>query len=203
MEYSSNRKYKNNYEKDIDQYQQQQNEEFLNSTFNKLYYLLKPGCPRNYTLPQNFQNLLKRILSTNFSIMKNNESAIINGLLEKVSQQYNSDQRVLSKFQHLYSRLTKKQGLTKRWGILYILNSLSKNNNEKDMSFSATNELQQNYLNMPMNNNILLEKGCLGTNSFNKFQPNAFDINTSNNINYYNNNLSPISNINERTRSNF
>ena len=37
MEYSSNRKYKNNYEKDIDQYQQQQNEEFLNSTFNKLY----------------------------------------------------------------------------------------------------------------------------------------------------------------------
>ena len=198
MEYSSNRKYKNNYEKDIDQYQQQQNEEFLNSTFNKLYYLLKPGCPRNYTLPQNFQNLLKRILSTNFSIMKNNESAIINGLLEKVSQQYNSDQRVLSKFQQLYSRLTKKQGLTKRWGILYILNALSKNNNEKDMSFSATNELQQNYLNMPMNNNILLEKGCLGTNSFNKFQPNAFDINTSSNINYYNNNLSPISNINER-----
>ena len=77
MEYSSSRK-KNFYENDIEQYQQQQNDELLNSTFNKLYHSLVPSCPINYALPQKFQNLLKRILSTNFSVLKNDESIIVN-----------------------------------------------------------------------------------------------------------------------------
>ena len=75
MEYSSSRK-KNFYENDIEQYQQQQNDEYLNSTFNKLYHSLVPNCPINYALPQKFQNLLKRILSTNFSVMKNDKSVM-------------------------------------------------------------------------------------------------------------------------------
>ena len=77
MESSSSRKSPKFFEKDIEQFQHQQNEELLTSTFNNLYQSLNPTCPSNYTLPLNLQNLLKRILSTNFSIMKNDESKII------------------------------------------------------------------------------------------------------------------------------
>ena len=140
MEYSSNGKNKIFYDKNIEQFQKQQNEEF-NSTFNKLYHALNPNCPNNYALPQNFQNLLRRILSTNFSIMKNEESVIINSLLEKISKSSNFNQDIINKFQKLFSSLTKKKTLTKRWGILYILNALSKNRNYKDIIFSATNNI--------------------------------------------------------------
>ena len=197
MEYSSNRKNKIFYDKDIEQFQQLQNEE-LNSTFNKLYHSLNPNCPNNYGLPQNFQNLLRRILSTNFSIMKNDESAIINSLLEKVSKSSNFNQDIINKFQYLYSLLTKKRTLTKRWGILYILNSLSKNNNYKEMNFSATNELQQNYMNMNANmqKNMLIDNCLNCSNIPGKYQGNI----NNNNILGMNtlNNLSPVSNINER-----
>ena len=184
-------------EKDIEQFQQQQNEE-LNSTFNKLYHSLNPNCPNNYGLPQNFQNLLRRILSTNFSVMKNDESAIINSLLEKVSKSSNFNQDIINKFQYLYSLLTKKRTLTKRWGILYILNSLSKNNNYQDINFPATNELQQNYMNMNagMPKNMLIEKDCACLTNSNM----ARNFQANNNIMGMNplNNLSPITNINER-----
>ena len=193
MEYNSNKNNKNFYEKDIEQYQQQQqNEEFLNSTFNKLYHSINPSCPMNYILPQNFQNLLRRILSTNFSVMKNDESAIINNLLDKVSKSSNFNQEVINRFQYLYSKLTKKRALTKRWGILYILNALSKKNNLKDISFSGTNELQQNYMNMP--NSMIIDKDYLFNNSNNKFHGNTIGIDSNN----YFNKLSPISNVNER-----
>ena len=191
MEYSSSRKNKNYYEKDIEQFQQQ-NEE-LNSTFNKLFHSINPGCPINYSLPQNFLNLLKRILSTNFSVMKNDESAIINSLLDKVSKSSNFNQDIINKFQYLYSKLTKKRTLTKRWGILYILNALSKNN-FKDINFVATNELQKNYMNMNSNNMLIEKDFQLNNNSNGKYQGNNV-LNSS--INYFNN-LSPVSNINER-----
>ena len=202
MEYNSSRKNKNIYEKDIEQFQQQQNEEILNSTFNKLYHSLVPNCPINYSLPPNFQNLLKRILATNFSVMKNDESVIVNSLLDKISKSSNFNQDIINKFQYLYSRLTKKRSLTKRWGILYILNSLSKNN-YKDMNFAATNELQQNYMNMTMNinsnmpNNMLIDNDYQYMNSNGKFLNNNTMQNLNINNSYYNN-LSPVSNINER-----
>ena len=198
MEYSSSRKNKNLNEKDIEQFQQQQNDEFLNSTFNKLFHLLVPSCPMNYTLPQNFQNLLKRILSTNFSVMKNDESVIMNLLLDKVSKLSNFNQDIINRFQYLYSKLIKKRTLTKRWGILYILNSLSKNN-FKDMNFEGTNELQQNYMNMNSSSNMLIDKEYQNMSDFNsnsKFKGN--NMLNLNNSNYFNNNLSPVSNINER-----
>ena len=53
MESSSSRKNPNLFEKDIEQFQHQQNEEFLTSTFNNLYQSLNPNCPSNYTLPLN------------------------------------------------------------------------------------------------------------------------------------------------------
>ena len=219
MDYTSSHKKQNFLEKDIEQYQQQQNEESLNAMFNNLYHSLTPSCPQNYTLPSNFLNLLKRILSTNFSIMKNDESKIINSLLDKVSKSSNYNQEILNKFQYLYAKLTKKRNLSKRWGILYILNSLTKINTSKDinMTFTATNELQQNYLNINntpnfinnndinTNNNTLIDRDFLSLNNknINAYENSNTKINlnnTNNNINTSNyfNNLSPVSNINER-----
>ena len=218
MEYNSSRKNPNLYEKDIEQFQQQQNEELLTSMFNNLYRSLTPNCPSGYTLPVNFQNLLKRILSTNFSIMKNDESKIINSLLDQVSQNTNFNQDVLNKFQYLYAKLTKKRNLTKRWAILYILNSFSKKNKIKDISFAGTNELQQNYLNMNTNmdntnikNNTLINRDFMifnnmnnnniyeGSNAKNQINMNNNTLIGSNNKNNnFFNDYSPVSNINER-----
>ena len=91
--------------------------------------------------------------------MKNDESIIINSLLDKISKSSNFNQDIINKFHYLYSRLTKKRALTKRWGIIYILNSLSKNN-YKDMNFDATNKLQQNYINIAMNINSNIQNIC-------------------------------------------
>ena len=214
MEYNSTRKNHNIYEKDIEQNTHQQNEDSLNTTFNNLYLALNPNCPSNYSLPSNFQNLLKRILSTNFSIMKNDESKIINSLLDQVSQKTNFNQEVINKFQYLYSKLTKKRNLTKRWGILYILNTFAKKNNTKETNFIGTNELQQNYLNMNINNttnkknknNTLLDRDFLLLNQNNNpnensnqkltgINPNLNTLNPNNNIF---NEFSPVSNVNER-----
>ena len=208
MEYNSTRKNPNLYEKDIEQFQNQQNEELLSTTFNNLYRSLNPNCPSNYSLPLNLQNLLKRILSTNFSIMKNDESKIINSLLDQVSQSSNFNQEILNKFQYLYAKLTKKRNLTKRWGILYILNSFAKKNSLKDINFSGTNELQQKYLNMDNTNikNTLIDRDFLLLNNMNnayensniKMQMNNNTIIGSNNKKNYINDFSPVSNINER-----
>ena len=193
--------YMNLYENDIEQLQHQQNEESLNSTFNNLYRALNPNCPSGYTLPLNFQNLLKRILSTNFSIMKNDESKIINSLLDQVSQSTNFNQDALNKFQYLYARLTKKRSLTKRWGILYILNSFAKKNNVKDINFTATNELQQNYLeNNNIPNNTLINRDFYTLNNINNKNIPYEGSNAKMQINNNSilNDFSPVSNINER-----
>ena len=214
MEYNSTRKNRNIYEKDLEPHSHQQNEDSLNTTFNNLYLALNPNCPSNYTLPSNFQNLLKRILSTNFSIMKNDESKIINSLLDQVSQKTNFNQEIINKFQYLYAKLTRKKNLTKRWGILYILNTFSKKNSTKDISFSGTNELQQNYLNMNalnnnntnMKNNTLFDRDFLLLNNMNNVNENSnqkligpnTNLNTINQNNNIFNEFSPVSNINER-----
>jgi len=214
MDYYSNIKFNNNTEKDIEQFEQQKLLLQLSSLLNKLYQSLNPNCPNNYKLPKNFQNLLQRILSTNFSIMKNDESIIINSLLEKVYKLTNENKEALNKFQYLYSKLTKKKNLTKRWAILYLLNSLSKKSYKK-LNFSATNELQQNYL--EDGNNLLENNNCIDFLFLNNSNQNIQDDNINlikkydNNFDYndcndkcsnkckkYLNNLSLKSNINEK-----
>ena len=104
------------------------NNEILSELINNLYISLKPGCPKNYNLPTNFVNLILRIISTNFNIIKNEENILLNSLLEKVYQISKNDEDVINQFQNLYDRLTQKRRLTKRWGVLYILNHFSNKN---------------------------------------------------------------------------
>ena len=216
MSKGSNKKINNYMENDIEQFEKEKNLNQISSVLNKLYHSLKPSCPNNYTLPSNFQSLLQRILSSNFSVMKNDESMIINSLLDKVYKLSKYNKEAISRFQYLYSKLTKKSDLTKRWAILYILNSLS-NDNMKNMTFSATNKLQQNYLNddYKISNKVYIDN-LLSNDSNLNIQENYINDNTSENnflINNdnreynnkcsnkckkYLNNLSPKSNINEK-----
>ena len=185
------------------------NNEILSELINNLYISLKPGCPKNYNLPTNFVNLILRIISTNFNIIKNEENILLNSLLEKVYQISKNDEDVINQFQNLYDRLTQKRRLTKRWGVLYILNHFSNKNFNKNMNFSATNSLQQNFLKCyeTLNNeteNDLSEIFFEDNN--NNYRPNNFILTRKMNINpnckerceYYLNNLSPISDINSK-----
>ena len=220
MEYNSNNKY-NNYK--IEEFQKKQLEQ-LSSLFNKLYHSLNPNCPNNYSLPKNFQNLLLRILSSNLNIFKKDESVIINSLLDKVNKISNYDKDAINRFQYLYSKLTRNTTIKKRWGILYLLNSLSKDK-FKNINFTGTNQLQRNYL--KTSDNILENANCIkflltntnknthynhpydyDSNAHNENKPNNNNIYNNNNFDCnidcsqkcknYLNNLSPVTDVNER-----
>ena len=189
-------------------YSRKTEQEYLSSIIKDLYISLNPKCPKNYKFPKNFENLILRILSTNFSVIKNDEMQIVNSLNEKVKKISKNDIDKINRFQNLYFKLSKKRTLTKRWGVLYLLNHFSKNC-FKALNFSITNELQQNFLNDY--NNILnnrFENLCSENymeDYNNDFQNNYIlsekkgrNQNCKEKCEYYLNNLSPISGINEK-----
>ena len=189
-------------------YSRKTEQEYLSSIIKDLYISLNPKCPKNYKFPKNFENLILRILSTNFSVIKNDEMQIVNSLNEKVNKISKNDIDKINRFQNLYFKLSKKRTLTKRWGVLYLLNHFSKNC-FKALNFSITNELQQNFLNDY--NNILnnrFENLCSENymeDYNNDFQNNYIlsekkgrNQNCKEKCEYYLNNLSPISDINEK-----
>ena len=189
-------------------YSRKTEQEYLSSIIKDLYISLNPKCPKNYKFPKNFENLILRILSTNFSVIKNDEMQIVNSLNEKVNKISKNDIDKINRFQNLYFKLSKKRTLTKRWGVLYLLNHFSKNC-FKALNFSITNELQQNFLNDY--NNILTNRfeNLCSENYMedynNDFQNNYIlpekkgrNQNCKEKCEYYLNNLSPISDINEK-----
>ena len=189
-------------------YSRKTEQEYLSSIIKDLYISLNPKCPKNYKFPKNFENLILRILSTNFSVIKNDEMQIVNSLNEKVNKISKNDIDKINIFQNLYFKLSKKRTLTKRWGVLYLLNHSSKNC-FKALNFSITNELQQNFLNdynNTLNNrfeNLCSENYMEDYN--NDFQNNYIlsekkgrNQNFKEKCEYYLNNLSPISGINEK-----
>ena len=189
-------------------YSRKTEQEYLSSIIKDLYISLNPKCPKNYKFPRNFENLILRILSTNFSVIKNDEMQIVNSLNEKVNKISKNDIDKINRFQNLYFKLSKKRTLTKRWGVLYLLNHFSKNC-FKALNFSITNELQQNFLNdynNTLNNrfeNLCSENYMEDYN--NDFQNNYIlsekkgrNQNCKEKCEYYLNNLSPISDINEK-----
>ena len=189
-------------------YSRKTEQEYLSSIIKDLYISLNSKCPKNYKFPKNFENLILRILSTNFSVIKNDEMQIVNSLNEKVNKISKNDIDKINRFQNLYFKLSKKRTLTKRWGVLYLLNHFSKNC-FKALNFSITNELQQNFLNdynNTLNNrfeNLCSENYMEDYN--NDFQNNYIlsekkgrNQNCKEKCEYYLNNLSPISDINEK-----
>ena len=203
MEPNSNRFVSNN----------KNDKEYLSSIIKNLYISLNPDSPKNYNLPKYFENLILRIISTNFNVLKSDERIILNSLIEKVNKISKNDIDIINRFQNLYFKLSKKRSLTKRWAVLYLLNYFSKNN-IKNLDFSVTNNLQQDFLsfNNILNNenkNVSPEFFFENSNNNNNNIPNInFILSENNNINnrninskekyeYYLNNLFPISDINK------
>ena len=176
-------------------------EDELSIMLNKLYHSLHPTISNDINLQNNYINLLKRILSSDFSVMKNDETSLVNLLLEKVSKLSNFNEENLNKFQYLYSKLLKKKSLSKRWNILYILNSLSKT--EPEFFFPASDDLQNKLLNYNsyISGNNLMDNEFYLLNNINPHQKititkNDYIENNKQKENYLKN-LNPVSNVNE------
>ena len=101
------------------------NNELLIHLFSKLYQTLnnnKVNIPYNKLIVSK----LKKKLFSNIKISSKDEPSIINLLLDKASKLSNFNPDTINHFQNLYHKLIHRRTLTKRWEILYLLNSLSK-----------------------------------------------------------------------------
>ena len=101
------------------------NDELLIHLFSKLYQSLSK---EKVIIPSNkkFLSKLKKKLFSNIKISSKDEPSIINLLQDKVSKLSNFNPDKVNHFQNLYNKLVHRKTLTKRWEILYLLNSLSK-----------------------------------------------------------------------------
>ena len=100
------------------------NDEVLLDLFSQLYHNFNPEeiiIPSN----QRFLSQIKKKLFSNFKITKKDEPSIVNLLQDKAAKISNFDPDTINHFQNLYHRLLHKRTLTKRWEVLYLLNSLS------------------------------------------------------------------------------
>ena len=101
------------------------NDELLIHLFSELYQSLSK---EKVIIPSNkkFLSKLKKKLFSNIKISSKEEPSIINLLQDKVSKLSNFNPDKVNHFQNLYNKLVHRKTLTKRWEILYLLNSLSK-----------------------------------------------------------------------------
>ena len=101
------------------------NNELLIHLFSKFYQTLnnnKANIPYNKLIVSK----LKKKLFSNIKISSKDEPSIINLLMDKASKLSNFNPDTINHFQNLYHKLIHRRTLTKRWEILYLLNSLSK-----------------------------------------------------------------------------
>ena len=113
-------------EKSIDSfYNFKDNNELLIHLFSKL---CKSFNKEKVNIPSNNKILsqLKKKLFSNIKISAKDEPSIVNLLQDKVAKLSNVNSDKINHFQNLYHKLVHRKTLTKRWEILYLLNSLSK-----------------------------------------------------------------------------
>ena len=115
-----------NKEQSIDSfYNFNDNNELLIHLFSKLcesFNKEKVNIPFNHMI----LSKLKKKLFSNIKITAKDEPSIVNLLQDKVAKLSNFNSDKINHFQNLYHKLVHRKTLTKRWEILYLLNSLSK-----------------------------------------------------------------------------
>ena len=100
------------------------NDAFLLELFSQLYQSFYPD---EILISSNQKSLskIKKKLFSNFKLTKKDEPAIVNLLQDKVSKISKFNPDTINHFQNLYHKLVHRRTLTKRWEVLYLLNSLS------------------------------------------------------------------------------
>ena len=101
------------------------NDELLVHLFSKLYQSLNK---EKVFIPSNKKILsqLKKKLFSNIKILSKDEPSIVNLLQDKAAKLSNFNSDIMNHFHNLYNKLIHRKTLSKRWEVLYLLNSLSK-----------------------------------------------------------------------------
>lgn len=86
---------------------------------------------------ERYLGYLSRLLNSRLNVTSNNETNIINSLLDKVSRNKSDGYNKLDRMQNMYSMLTTKKTLKRRWAVLYLLDRLSQDNNENNNNDSS------------------------------------------------------------------
>jgi hypothetical protein len=97
-----------------------ENNEIQNNLLHKLINNLIPNSKN----AEKYHSYFTRLLNSRMNITTTNEVSIVSLILEKVG----GDIRQTEKTQNLYSRLTGKKTLKRRWACLYLLYRLSQDN---------------------------------------------------------------------------
>ena len=126
------------------------NNNIWNSLLQQLYSSIATNL-QNKTLSNSQINFFQRILLSRFNLIQSDEMNILNCLLDKTESIYGITQKkgersniALQKIEtinELYTRLTKKKILSKRWAILYLLSELSQTNKQNPNLFITANVL--------------------------------------------------------------
>jgi hypothetical protein len=96
------------------------NNEIQNNLLHKLITNLMPNT-KNL---DKYNSYFTRLLNSRMNITTTNESTIVNLILEKV----NNDIKLTERAQNLYSKLSAKKTLKRRWACLYLIYRLSHDN---------------------------------------------------------------------------
>ena len=119
------------------------NDELLVHLFSKLYQSLNK---EKVFIPSNKKILsqLKKKLFSNIKILSKDEPSIVNLLQDKAAKLSNFNSDIMNHFHNLYNKLIHRKTLSKRWEVLYLLNSLSKLPNVYiKLDFPENNYLQK------------------------------------------------------------
>ena len=119
------------------------NDELLVHLFSKLYQSLNK---EKVFIPSNKKILsqLKKKLFSNIKILSKDEPNIVNLLQDKAAKLSNFNSDIMNHFHNLYNKLIHRKTLSKRWEVLYLLNSLSKLPNVYiKLDFPENNYLQK------------------------------------------------------------
>jgi hypothetical protein len=176
-------------------------EEINKKLLQKLFTDLVPNHDNKYF--DKYFNYFLRLFNSRFNAAVNNEAGVINLIMDKISKlQLNTNLNIninnnnnnstglekIERFQNLYSNLSTKKTLKRRWAILYLLFRISNDNEEnfvQDSSKILNSIFQEeninmnhnmNSLNMQMYGKINAEGRYLNNNNNNNFNNAAYDI---------------------------
>ena len=175
-----------------------ENDAYLLDLFSQLYHSLNPD---EVIFPSNkrFLSQIKKKLFLNFKIIKKDEPCIVNLLQDKVSKLSNFNPDKINHFQNLYHKLLHRRTLTKRWEVLYLLNSLSNMPKiYKQLDYSENEFLQKKItnLNCDISGNDTLDNENKFLNCKTKNENNDLETALNSKNNSINNEYPAIVNIN-------
>jgi len=109
--------------------------DILTALTEKLFINLVPYYDKKYT--DKYLSYFLRLLYTRFNVSTNNESSIMNLILDRTSKLHMNNLEKAERIQNLYSNLSSKKTIKRKWAVLYLLFRISQENNENLINDSS------------------------------------------------------------------